>query len=354
MLDKALLAVLPHVPRPLLWPIARRYVAGTTLAQALDVLRELAALGHPGIIDILGEDVTGPEAARAVGARVRRGCRRRGARAGSTPTSRSSRRTSACASPRAWRSSSTGSSPGAASGTASSCASRWRITRPPTRRCASSRRLHAEHPNIGIVLQSRLLRTPADIERLTRSGAGARRAPGQGHLPRAGRDRPHRARADPRGLRGAARARCSSAARASPSRRTTTGLAQSAWSSWCASSAWRASATSSRCCSACASALWRQWRAAGHTVRVYVPFGPEWRPYSLRRLRKNPRDPEARRCATRSGSADARRGLTWGSLGAHLRSLADRQAPREHLGQHARVAGSCAASSGSRRGRGAR
>jgi proline dehydrogenase len=34
--------------------------------------------------------------------------------------------------------------------------------------------------------------------------------------------------------------------------------------------------------------LWSQWRAAGHTVRVYVPFGPEWLPYSLRRLRKNP------------------------------------------------------------------
>jgi len=23
-------------------------------------------------------------------------------------------------------------------------------------------------------------------------------------------------------------------------------------------------------------------------VRVYVPYGPEWRPYSTRRLRKNP------------------------------------------------------------------
>lgn len=29
-------------------------------------------------------------------------------------------------------------------------------------------------------------------------------------------------------------------------------------------------------------------RAAGHTVRVAVPFGPNWYPYSLRRLRKNP------------------------------------------------------------------
>jgi len=34
--------------------------------------------------------------------------------------------------------------------------------------------------------------------------------------------------------------------------------------------------------------LWRRWRAAGHVVRVYVPYGPEWRAYSLRRLKKNP------------------------------------------------------------------
>ena len=34
--------------------------------------------------------------------------------------------------------------------------------------------------------------------------------------------------------------------------------------------------------------LWRAWREAGHTVRVYVPYGPDWRAYSLRRLEKNP------------------------------------------------------------------
>jgi proline dehydrogenase len=34
--------------------------------------------------------------------------------------------------------------------------------------------------------------------------------------------------------------------------------------------------------------LWEKWRDAGHTVRVYVPFGPEWRAYSQRRLKKNP------------------------------------------------------------------
>jgi proline dehydrogenase len=26
----------------------------------------------------------------------------------------------------------------------------------------------------------------------------------------------------------------------------------------------------------------------GHRLRVYVPFGPDWYPYSTRRLRENP------------------------------------------------------------------
>ena len=34
--------------------------------------------------------------------------------------------------------------------------------------------------------------------------------------------------------------------------------------------------------------LWQAWRDQGHTVRVYVPYGPEWRAYSTRRLKKNP------------------------------------------------------------------
>ncbi len=34
--------------------------------------------------------------------------------------------------------------------------------------------------------------------------------------------------------------------------------------------------------------LWSEWQTAGHPVRVYVPFGPEWKAYSLRRLSKNP------------------------------------------------------------------
>jgi proline dehydrogenase len=34
--------------------------------------------------------------------------------------------------------------------------------------------------------------------------------------------------------------------------------------------------------------LGRQLRDAGHPVRIYVPFGRDWYPYSMRRLRENP------------------------------------------------------------------
>ena len=34
--------------------------------------------------------------------------------------------------------------------------------------------------------------------------------------------------------------------------------------------------------------LWEHWKSAGHPVRVYVPYGSDWRAYSQRRLRKNP------------------------------------------------------------------
>lgn len=35
--------------------------------------------------------------------------------------------------------------------------------------------------------------------------------------------------------------------------------------------------------------LWRQWQADGLPVRVYVPYGPDWHAYSMRRLKKNPK-----------------------------------------------------------------
>ena len=55
-----------------------------------------------------------------------------------------------------------------------------------------------------------------------------------------------------------------------------------------ASPASATTATSSRCCSACARRRASELVAAGHRLRVYVPFGQRWYEYSLRRLQENP------------------------------------------------------------------
>lgn len=49
---------LAFVPKPLVRRFASRYVAGETLAQALDVVRRLNAEGCMATLDVLGEDVT--------------------------------------------------------------------------------------------------------------------------------------------------------------------------------------------------------------------------------------------------------------------------------------------------------
>jgi proline dehydrogenase len=52
---------LPLVPRPIVRRVASRYVAGETLAEALEVVRGLNAEGCMATLDVLGEDVTRQE-----------------------------------------------------------------------------------------------------------------------------------------------------------------------------------------------------------------------------------------------------------------------------------------------------
>ncbi|MFQ5653669.1 MAG: proline dehydrogenase family protein, partial [Planctomycetota bacterium] len=56
MLSRALVSMLPLVPRPVVWRISRRYIAGEGLEDALDVVAELNRHGISGTIDLLGED----------------------------------------------------------------------------------------------------------------------------------------------------------------------------------------------------------------------------------------------------------------------------------------------------------
>jgi proline dehydrogenase len=61
-----LAGILPLVPKPVVWAVARRYIAGETLADALRVTRDLEARGRLATLDLLGEQLTGREAVLAM------------------------------------------------------------------------------------------------------------------------------------------------------------------------------------------------------------------------------------------------------------------------------------------------
>ena len=54
----AVVAMMPIVPRPLIWQFSQRYIAGTRLEDAYRKVRELNETGCSATIDVLGEDST--------------------------------------------------------------------------------------------------------------------------------------------------------------------------------------------------------------------------------------------------------------------------------------------------------
>ena len=145
-------------------------------------------------------------------------------------------------------------------------------------------RLRPRHARIGFVLQSRLLRSPADVAKLAPGPLWVRLVKGIYLEPAA------IAHTEPEPIRKAyvECARLLLARGASVSFAThDDGLAER-----CIAVARELGVGRERyefqVLLGVREALWERWRAAGERVRVYVPFGPEWRAYSTRRLRKNP------------------------------------------------------------------
>jgi proline dehydrogenase len=66
VLDKAIVRVMPAVPKPVVRRISARYIAGTELADACRVVRNLNAAGKLATIDVLGEEITNADEARAI------------------------------------------------------------------------------------------------------------------------------------------------------------------------------------------------------------------------------------------------------------------------------------------------
>lgn len=72
ILDRAIVRALPAVPRPVVKRLSSRYIAGTTLAEACDTVRELNADKKDATLDVLGEEVTLREEAAGLRGAYRR------------------------------------------------------------------------------------------------------------------------------------------------------------------------------------------------------------------------------------------------------------------------------------------
>jgi proline dehydrogenase len=66
LLDKAIVRMLPAVPRPVVQRLSSRYIAGPTLDDAVRTVRALNASGKMATIDVLGEEITNADEASAI------------------------------------------------------------------------------------------------------------------------------------------------------------------------------------------------------------------------------------------------------------------------------------------------
>jgi proline dehydrogenase len=283
VLDKLVLASLPYIPRPVMRRLSLRYIAGEELGDALAKLRVLASKGHPGILDILGENVSDADAARAAAKAYAEGAsaiarEKLDAYVSVKPTHLGLVLDEALCLE-------------LFTGLAEHCRGlgvRLRVemedhtTTDATLRVAEALRRRFE--NVGIVLQSRLFRTPSDIDALAPGPLDVRLVKGIYLEPAA------IAHVDPEPIREAYVA----CARKLFARGARIGFAthDEGLGERCLEVARAGRVDPSRyefqVLLGVREELWARWKSAGHQVRVYVPFGPEWRAYSQRRLRKNP------------------------------------------------------------------
>jgi proline dehydrogenase len=66
IVDRAIVRMLPAVPRPVVERLSSRYIAGATLADAVAVVERLNADGKAATIDVLGEEIAREEDAREI------------------------------------------------------------------------------------------------------------------------------------------------------------------------------------------------------------------------------------------------------------------------------------------------
>ena len=66
LVDRAIVRLLPAVPRPVVQQLSRRYIAGPELKDARETVRRLNGEGKVATVDVLGEEITNEEEAAAI------------------------------------------------------------------------------------------------------------------------------------------------------------------------------------------------------------------------------------------------------------------------------------------------
>lgn len=295
LMTDLLVGGLSVLPKSLVRSLSSRYIAGETIDSALARLGDLGAKGFEGILDILGEDEGGGDAAageahaRAALAQYKDAAERLAA---------SGHKAYMSAKPTHF-------------GLHVSEELCFELYDELARHCgelglflrvemedhpttdatlAVFKKLLLAHAGVGIVLQSRLKRTPADIEDLIASTPGDRRldvrmVKGIYLEPATIAHTEYGPIADAyvactellwrAGARVALATHDDLMAPRLDALREELGLGQEAYEY--------------EVLMGVRPSLWRIWQDAGHPVRVYVPYGPDWHAYSMRRLKKNPR-----------------------------------------------------------------
>lgn len=282
LLHQAVVRTLPLVPTSLMRRLSARYIAGETLDSALDALRGFQAEGFAGVLDVLGEDVADEAEAREVVdtyADAARQVRDAGldAYVSVKPTHVGLRLGEELA---------------------------LDLYRDLCRRCQELDQfvrvemedhtttdatlrifsaLREDFEQVGIVLQSRLFRTPADIEALP-PASQVRLVKGIYLEPEG------IAHTQPDPIREAFRTQAAQLLDAghSVSFATHDEALGDGLLAECVRRGLPPDRYEFQVLMGVQRHLWAKWRDAGATVRAYVPYGPQWRAYSTRRLRKNP------------------------------------------------------------------
>jgi proline dehydrogenase len=288
-LDQIAISTLPLIPTPIMRRLAGRYISGETLEQALERMRDLKARGFPSAVDLLGEDVQDESGARAVAAEYREiseAVKAQGldAYVSIKPTHvglNLSEELCFELYDQVLRHA-------AGLGLDVRVEMEDHPTTEGTLRVFE--RLRAVHSNVGIVLQSRLHRTPEDIERLL-AGPSASDTPLWVRMVKGIYLEPASiAFTDPDPIRDAY-VRLSERLLGAGARvgfATHDELMAQRLLDIVAEQGVAKERYEFQVLLGVRESLWDLWASQGHTVRVYVPFGPQWRPYSLRRLKHNP------------------------------------------------------------------